>query len=122
MRRIIPGCLLFSQESGSEEEEGAEQSKDSATRNDYAADIIKRGLNKEGWKLVITGKTGVSISHPLPHTRSAIFASARMFCGFSCWFLLQHPVLCYCKCNCIDMRNSFTHLLRGYGFRFPQIF
>ncbi|KAL0048262.1 hypothetical protein WJX82_011336 [Trebouxia sp. C0006] len=43
------------QESGNEEEEGAEQSKDSATRNDYAADIIKRGLNKEGWKLVITG-------------------------------------------------------------------
>ncbi len=69
MRRFIPGCLLFLQESGNEEEEGAEQSKDSATRNDYAADIIKRGLNKEGWKLVITGKTGFSISHPLPFSQ-----------------------------------------------------
>lgn len=57
MRRFIPGCLLFLQESGNEEEEGAEQSKDSATRNDYAADIIRRGLNKEGWKLVITGES-----------------------------------------------------------------
>ncbi|DBA94053.1 TPA: hypothetical protein ACH3X1_001702 [Trebouxia sp. C0004] len=60
--------------SGSGEEEGAEQSKDSAMRNDYAADIIKRGLNKEGWKLVITGKTGFSISHPLPPIWSLILS------------------------------------------------
>lgn len=32
-----------------------EESKDSATRNEYASEIIMRGLNKEGWKLVITG-------------------------------------------------------------------
>ena len=43
-------------------EEGAEKSKDSATRNEYAADIVKRGLNKEGWKLVITGALHL---HPL---------------------------------------------------------
>ncbi len=57
MRGIIPGCLPSLQESSGSGEEDAEQSKDSATRNDYAADIIRRGLNKEGWKLVITGES-----------------------------------------------------------------
>ena len=32
-----------------------EESKDSSTRNLYAAHIVRRGLNKEGWKLVVTG-------------------------------------------------------------------
>lgn len=29
--------------------------QDSETRERYAAEIVRRGLNKEGWKLVITG-------------------------------------------------------------------
>lgn len=32
-----------------------EESKDSSSRNLYAAHIVRQGLNKEGWKLVITG-------------------------------------------------------------------
>ncbi len=45
----------MAQASGSGQDDDVEQSKESKTRNDYAADIIMRGLNKEGWKLVITG-------------------------------------------------------------------
>lgn len=30
---------------------------DNSTRSLYAAHIVKQGLNKEGWKLVITGAT-----------------------------------------------------------------
>lgn len=33
----------------------AEESKDSSSRNLYAAHIVRQGLNKEGWKLVVTG-------------------------------------------------------------------
>ena len=33
----------------------SEESKDSSTRNLYAAHIVRQGLNKEGWKLVVTG-------------------------------------------------------------------
>lgn len=32
-----------------------EESKDSSSRNLYAAHIVRQGLNKEGWKLVVTG-------------------------------------------------------------------
>lgn len=56
-----------------------DRSKDSATRNDYAADIIRRGLNKEGWKLVITGEAKFSFSHPLPHIWFAIVTSPTCF-------------------------------------------
>ena len=86
MRRFTPGCLLFLQEfSSSGGEEDAEQSKDSATRNDYAADIIRRGLNKEGWKLVITGESFIHQS-TLATNLVCHCTTATMFGVFSCCF------------------------------------
>lgn len=45
-----------------------EESKDSSTRNLYAAHIVRQGLNKEGWKLVVTGAalTVFVVSHTTP--------------------------------------------------------
>ena len=51
-----------------------EESKDSSTRNLYAAHIVRQGLNKEGWKLVVTGAstTVFMVSIRMLHLPSAV--------------------------------------------------
>lgn len=43
----------------------AEESGDSSAGNQYAAHIVRQGLSKEGWKLVITGAAMLLVVHML---------------------------------------------------------
>lgn len=49
---LIQRALFLVQSQGLTE---VEESKSSSVRDLYAAHIVRQGLNKEGWKLVVTG-------------------------------------------------------------------
>lgn len=78
-----------------------EENKDSSTRNLYAAHIVRKGLNKAGWKLVVTGASMTVFVAPMPLLRLGFIIKHHSECcasvawaqlKASCYF--NYQVLC----------------------------
>ena len=79
----------------------------STRKTRYAADIIRRGLNKEGWKLVITGQRAFLLASNLPWQK-----------GSQSWSLRDRPACDGCQAPCQWGQCSFYPVWRhstSYG-------